>query len=271
MACMPDDMPTRWQHVIQLCDPALWAFHGAVFVDADGQRLPYRLLAPTHVSRQTRYPLILFLHGHGVEGLDNRLQVLGLGPIFLNKAFRRNFPCYVLAPQCPPDASWDHAIGYAKQSEYRLLPDASRPMRQVLRLLDRLQRVYPIDPARIYVMGYSMGGSGTWDVISRQPRRFAAAVVFCGRADTSQAAKLTRLPMWVFHGALDDTIDVGWSRGMVAAMTRAGGHPRYTEFTGVGHSCWMRAMAEPELFPWLFAENRTTNGPCARGADEKCG
>jgi hypothetical protein len=41
---------------------------------------------------------------------------------------------------------------------------------------------------------------------------------------------------------------------MIAAMKRAGGNPRYTEYKGIGHDIWELVFKEPELEEWLFAQ-----------------
>jgi predicted peptidase len=108
----------------------------------------------------------------------------------------------------------------------------------------------------VYVMGLSMGGFGTWDLVTRYPKRFAAAVPICGGGDPGRVESLGDLPLWVFHGADDEVVAPIYSRRMVEAIRAAGGDPRYTEYPGVGHNSWDPAFAEPELFPWLFAQRQ---------------
>jgi hypothetical protein len=43
---------------------------------------------------------------------------------------------------------------------------------------------------------------------------------------------------------------------MIAALKKAGGSPRYTEFAGVGHEIWDRVFKEPALVEWLFAQQK---------------
>jgi len=188
--------------------------------------------------------------------VDNDLQVLGLGRFFLERDGQPRYPAFIVVPQCPVTDRWAHAEHYFERGRYRLRPEPGPTMRQTLALLDALAARYPIDQERIYIMGYSMGGVGVWDAICRAPERFAAAVPFCGRADLTCAPRLTAMPIWVFHGAQDDNIEVDWSRDMVAALRAAGGQPRYTEDPGAGHDCWSQALADPALYAWLFAQSR---------------
>jgi predicted peptidase len=114
----------------------------------------------------------------------------------------------------------------------------------------------PIDSSRIYVTGHSMGGAGTWHMIAERPRFFAAAAPVCGHPLPATAGTVKDVPIWNFHGAADDIEPVTTSRTMIEAVRRAGGHPRYTEYQGVGHEVFMWAYTEPALVEWLFAQKR---------------
>lgn len=97
-----------------------------------------------------------------------------------------------------------------------------------------------------------MGGIGTWDLISRFPDLFAAAVPVCGGGDTSTAGTIQHIPVWAFHGALDDVIHPQLSRSMVSALQKIGASPRYTEYPDLGHGIWDRVYTDPKMFRWLF-------------------
>jgi predicted peptidase len=99
-----------------------------------------------------------------------------------------------------------------------------------------------------------MGGYGTWDLLARHPKMFAAAVPVCGGGDESMAAVMKDVPIWCFHGGADPTVPTQRSRNMIKAIKEAGGNPKYTEYPGVGHNSWDKAYSEPELPGWLFAQ-----------------
>ena len=134
----------------------------------------------------------------------------------------------------------------------------SQNMALVLPLLDSVLEEFEgkVDLDRIYVVGFSMGGYGTWDLIVRHPGRFAAAVPVCGAGDPSKAEGIKDLPVWAFHGDKDGAVPVSGSREMVAALKKAGGEPKFTEFPGVGHNAWTPAWRNPELVAWLFDKTR---------------
>jgi predicted peptidase len=164
---------------------------------------------------------------------------------------------FVLAPQCPPGDQWierhDRAPFRTYDQKRFRESDASRMTLEVIR---QLAARFPIDPARIYVTGFSMGGSGTWDMITRHPEVFAAAVPVTGVGDPSRAPVIARLPIWAFHGELDDVSPVENSRKMMAALRQAGSDARYTELAGVGHGSAGPAYSNAELYGWLFAQRR---------------
>ncbi|HKP59328.1 MAG TPA: PHB depolymerase family esterase [Polyangiales bacterium] len=217
----------------------------------------YRLLVPAGYDKARRYPLIVFLHGSGANGDDNRAQV---APELarLNQRAQAMEPVFLLAPQCPKGDKWitgDRGAPHLNHDQsQRVEADA---IKLVFALLDELAGKYSIDQDRIYVTGHSSGAAGTWDIISRRADgRFAAAVPVTGTNDPSRAKVIARLPIWVFHGALDDVSPVQNAREMVTALRALGSPVRYTEYADVGHGTLGRAYDEPELLPWLLAQRR---------------
>jgi predicted peptidase len=138
----------------------------------------------------------------------------------------------------------------------KLAPEAAIPLRTALELMIAFQEKFPIARDRVYVTGISMGGFASWEALIRYPQKFAAAIPVCGGGDVSRADRIRDIPVWAFHGANDPTVPVECSRSMIAMIEKAGGHPRYTEYPGVGHNSWDRAYAEPELLSWLFSQKR---------------
>lgn len=219
-----------------------------------GQRMPYRLLSPASPQPERQYPLVLFLHGAGERGMNNQLQLLHGAPLFADDETRRNFPAYVLFPQCPQNEKW---VDCPWNNPVHIRPESpSRNLECALNLLEHILTTCPVDRDRIYIMGISMGGFGTWDAIARQPDRFAAAVPICGGGDSRDASRLAQLPIWIFHGDSDTTVPVTLSRRMYQALTEADAPVRYTEYPGVAHNSWTPAMQTPELLPWLFSQRR---------------
>jgi predicted peptidase len=232
-------------------DPVLLArFEAKVFKDATGHALRYRLFKPADYDARTNYPLVLFLHGAAGIGDDNARQFNGGNAVparaLTDEQAQAKFPCFVLAPQCSRPNTW------ASLGE-----QPSEIIRLTLSAIDSLKREFSIDSRRVYLVGVSMGGHGVWDVVTRFPRSFAAAVPICAAGEPAKAARIASLPVWCFHGAADTTVSVEYARKMIVALRGAGGHPKYTEYPGVGHDSYRNAFKEPELLPWIFAQKRT--------------
>jgi predicted esterase len=134
--------------------------------------------------------------------------------------------------------------------------EPAAPMKLLMALIDRQLKDLPVDPDRVYVTGLSMGGFGAGDLIQRRPDQFAAALIVCGGSDAKTAARIKHMPLWYFHGGSDPIVPTRHSREMVAALTSAGGKPKFTELPGKGHIIWGEVYAMPETSEWLFAQRR---------------
>ena len=237
-------------------------FQVCKFTDVDGKILPYRLLKPADYDpSKGPYPLLIFLHGAGERGSDNSLQLTHGKPLLRKAAALHG--CFVIAPQCPkqmPQCPKGTEIMWAsrhwKDKNHDLIETPSLPMQMLFGLIDEMQKTYPIDPDRLYIMGLSMGGYGTWEIIQRQPNRFAAAVPICGGGDEKLAQRIAAIPIWAFHGDKDGVVKVARSRDMITAIKKAGGNPKYTEYPGVGHNAWTPTFNEPKLLDWLCAQKK---------------
>ena len=230
-------------------------FQARVYDDGNGHTLPYRLRIPAEADGPM--PVLLFLHGAGERGDDNHRQLIN-GKDVLAKAVEQ-FNCIVVAPQCPAGEKWS-IVDWSKD-KVTFSEEPSEPMRLANDLVDHLAEQYDVDKNRLYIMGLSMGGYGTWDAICRWPQRFAAAVPICGGGDPAQANLLVNTPIWAFHGGADPVVSVDLTRNMIQAIKDAGGDPKYTEYPGVGHGSWVPAFAEPELLPWLNSHRLKSDTP----------
>jgi predicted peptidase len=181
------------------------------------------------------WPLILYLHGSG--GYGGGLETVrrtGLAK-FLEQGGK--LPAVVIAPQAT--TWWDQTA------------DA------LFALLDQVGRDLRVDPDRVYVVGQSAGGSGTWSLITQQPERFAAAIPICGAGSRAGIKRVVDLPIWVFHGGQDEAQPVEESVRMVDAIRAVGGERvKLTVYPDVGHDAWTPAFADVATWEWLFAQRR---------------
>jgi predicted peptidase len=227
-------------------------FEARVYRDSSGGELQYRLMKPEDYDSGRKYPLVVFLHGSGERGTDNLAQLKnGVRELLGSPEARAKYPCFAMVPQSPPSDAWSRR-GY---------PDGvSDVSRRVLEVIQALEKEFSVDPQRLYIGGLSMGGFGTWDLISRYPGLFAAAFPICGGGVPDRAPLMKDIPIWAFQGGADPAVPPQMSRDMVEALQKAGGKPKYTEFPGVGHNSWTSAFSEPDFLPWLFAQKRTSPG-----------
>lgn len=225
------------------------------------QQLLYRKLLPQNFDPQESYPLVLFLHGAGERGSDNTRQLTHGSTLFTNPLSRDAFPAVVLMPQCPEDDYWAQVAidrsSYPIGLEFHYEKGPTPSMQKVMALLEQYLAEPYTDPSRVYVVGLSMGGMGTFEILSRMPDTFAAAVPICGGGDpASVAAYAGKTALWIFHGGADQVVGPEHSLKMYQALFEAGERPGFTMYPKVNHNSWDYAFAEAELLPWLFSQKR---------------
>ena len=184
-------------------------------------------------------PLIVFLHGAGEVGKD--VHVLKKLDVFryANGAVpMKDFPFIVVSPLTP-------IRGWNPKGVINFLD----------RFLEDNRFRYRIDPTRIYLTGFSMGGFGTFNVASEYPDRFAAIVPLAGGCDPEKAEKLMTVPTWAFHGDADDVVDYECTKKIIDAMQEHH-HPNlhFTTLPGAGHGIPRLVYIKPELYKWLLQQ-----------------
>jgi predicted peptidase len=222
---------------------AVWGEPATGFLDRvyrgrDGDTAKYMVFVPHDYDGKKVFPVILFLHGAGSSGTDGKAPVRGA----LAEAIRKQEKTFGFVTVFPQS----HRGSWQANS-----PDGKR----ALAILDEVLEHYSVDRSRVYLTGLSMGGEGTWSLAAAHPERWAAIVPICGGGDPRTAAKFKDVPCWCFQGDADRGV-VGQSRAMIRALKAAGGRPLYHEYPGVGHNCWDRTYAMPDLYEWLLLQKR---------------
>ena len=224
---------------------------------ADG-KMPYRLMKPLGFDSNQSYPLIVSLHGGGGRGTDNKKQLKSWNRLLAEKQNRTDYPCYVLAPQA--DRLWDEAHFKEIKKVIAALPS--------------------VDMNRIYILGHSMGGHGTYILIQIEPGYFAAAAPSAGsglrRSEPFITASVIKdLPIWAFHGDNDKVCPIERDQKLFAQMKELGGNMKLTTWKGDGHGVSEKMITgsdngttqvsskrcdpEPVFLKWLFAQKRTAH------------
>jgi predicted peptidase len=232
------------------------------YFNAPELNLPYRYLRPESFDSVKKYPLVIFLHGAHDKGFDNEAQLSIGGMFFLKDSIRKNYPAYILFPQCPPRDLWAY---FETRRDPRGAVEVNFPFYKkptdvslaLMKLVDSLTHSDKIDTSGIYVGGLSQGGMGVLDLIARYPRVFAGAFSICGAGNVSTATKFAgKTALWLFHGDADDVIPVSFSRNYFKKLQKLKSDVIYSEYPEVKHNSWVNAFAEPALMYWLFSKRK---------------
>lgn len=230
---------------------------------ANGQFIGFYQYTPTNYSANpnTKYPLIIFLHGIGERGngTTELSNILGLGvPGAINGGHTMTFTWngktetfLVLSPQLDRKyGGWqnfyvEEMINYAKQN---------------LR----------IDENRIFLTGLSLGGGGVWSYAGASldnAKKLAAIGVCCGTCQNINFANLTNanLPVWAFHAQDDGTVGVGCTTGAITAINNQNPvvKPYMTIWPTGQHWIWGRVYdteynwQNPNLYEWFLGQNKS--------------
>jgi predicted peptidase len=216
--------------------------------------IPYRLVYPERQIQTEKYPLLVYLHGMGTRGKDNKKPLEKFSVFFSDSTTANKFPCYILIPQCPENDVWVSFPDFPNSLSTSAEP--THAAQSVLALINHLIETKNIDTNKIYLTGFSMGGEGTFDLLTREPKLFACGVPLASVADTSKAKLITNIPVWAFHGSDDKINNVKYSRIMIEEIKKNGGNPVYSELKGVGHDCRDVAYLNKELWIWVFKQHK---------------
>ena len=201
--------------------------------------LSYLLELPDGYTSENKegFPLLLFLHGMGERG--NNLEMLHVNGIPKLLRDGTDLPFITLMPQCPEITFW------------------TEESKSLKLLLDDIIETYNVDSSRIYITGLSMGGYGTYEMLTRYPDFFAAGMPICGGIGSMYARMnlpaLKDIPLWIFHGEQDDVVPVAESREIYTYLKGIGHeHIHLTVYPDLNHDSWTRTYDNSEIYDFLL-------------------
>ncbi|MBX3009468.1 MAG: dienelactone hydrolase family protein [Melioribacteraceae bacterium] len=195
--------------------------------------ISYLLYLPKNYESGEKFPLVLFLHGAGERGTDlNLVKKHGL-PKLIEQG--KDFPFIVVSPQCPLNVRWD--------------------TKALISLIDELIDKLNVDEKRIYITGLSMGGNGTWRLISEIPERIAAAIPICGWGDAFEICNARNVSIWAFHGAKDMVVPVVASQQLIDRLKYCNGKAEFTIYDDLDHDSWTVTYENEKIYEWLLEKS----------------
>jgi predicted peptidase len=216
-----------------------------------------RILFPENFDPTKKYPILFFLHGRGESGNDNEKQLSNGGKLFLKPEVRQQFPAIIVFPQCTADSYWANVnitTDSAGKRNFNFIKggDPTKAMKALSGMIDNMLDKPYINKNQVYVGGLSMGGMGTYELLRRKPKTFAAAFAICGGDNLGNVNKYKHVPLWIFHGGKDDVVKPDYSIAISNQLKIVGKEVKFTFFPDANHNSWDSALAEPQLLPWLF-------------------
>jgi poly(3-hydroxybutyrate) depolymerase len=203
-------------------------------------------------SNSTKFPLVFFLHGIGATG-HNYNTLSGFDYFYdRNADLLRN--SIILSPQAENKTDmWGSSGGTDGKYAFEIL--------------QQFVSKYAVDTNRIYIVGTSMGGYGTWWRLVQSPDYFAAAVPCAGRGADAKTnyKKLLNIPIWGWHGTrdalwVDGSVGVEYdeddaTKALYELISGEGGKMNFTSLEGGGHAdAWYAAFKDRGLASWMFSQ-----------------
>ncbi len=238
-----------------------------------GQEMPYHLYVPPTYDPKVKTPLVVALHGYFGNQDYFFSQVSDLKALCDKYGFILVAPLgysvgnWYGAPMDVPGGAPPGAHGKKSPPPPGLPPGPPDGPRErqlsetdVLNVLAIVRKEYNVDGGRIYLMGHSMGGAGTWSLAHKHPEIWAAIGPMSGTLSEADYdyPRLAKIPVIVAVGGQETGL-VASSKAEVSAMQAIGMKTAYVEVPGATHMS-MIPVSVPQVLAF-FAEQRKPPAP----------
>jgi hypothetical protein len=128
------------------------------------------------------------------------------------------------------------------------------------RLIADMIALEDVNPNKVYLLGYSAGGDGVYQLAPRMADRFAAAAMMAGHPNDASPVGLRNIGFAIHVGALDadyqrNEVAAQWGKKLAALKTDPWSYQHVVEIhAGKGH--WMDRQ-DAKAIPWLAGFTRT--------------
>ncbi len=216
---------------------------------------------PDNFDRLSNPALIVFLHGFWERGYEPGLPLKNSASVFE----QLQLPAAIVFPQCDDE----HRAFYGRMET------------RVNATIEKAIGEFRIDRKKIYLVGFSMGGSSSLWLTAKHPDKFAGmaciapgitwmgeerapslpesdealfhAMFVAGDRSRTIASKISRTPVWFLQGTEDVPCPIDETRSLVYEVSNMTSQFKYTEYSGVDHDCLVTALYQEGLFDWLFS------------------
>ena len=216
-----------------------------------GITLPYREL-DLNQDNDGKSMLVIQLHGGSARGDDNEAQLAASAVDSVeNYLSAHDTKAIFLLPQCAVDRIWnENANNYAIT------------MTMVLDhwLQDFISSHLNVDVTRIFITGYSAGGSGSWRMINDYQSRFAAACIAAANPIMVTAQNVKNTPVYAIAGSADQIMNYTRIQNFVNQLVALGGEALFDLLEGQDHFGTCEMAFTTERLDWLFAHRRILTG-----------
>ena len=240
------------------------------------EQMPYALFVSSKVTKDKKNPLIVSLHGLGgdqntmVRESLRSVELAEEGGYILVAPMGYNSGGWYGIPPGPPRPAGANGRGAGPQrpviggtaiTDVAKVREASE--KDVMTVLDMIRKEFNVDERRIYLMGHSMGGAGTYFLGSKHGKEFAALAPIApaamsmtnDRTKVLQGIKDAGVPMLVTMGDADEAVPVANVRMWVDTMKELQMNYEYKEYPGVTHGPIM-AAAMPDIYAFFARHSK---------------
>ena len=177
--------------------------------------------------------MLVYLHGGGLagKGLESLKESIEQRII----PHVGDLPMILLTPSLPGSGTWQ--------------PD------ELIAAIDKVSAEISVDQDRVYLIGYSRGGNGSWKLGAAHSDRFAVVAPIAGRGIHS-VCRIKPAKVRIFHGSADPVVPVESSQSMTNNLEGCDADVELTVYPDVGHNAQGPTFKNPKFWAWLLAQSR---------------